>query len=72
MSESAHVTSLRRRLIAMIAIDAVCALVAVGAIVGFLSFHVSWMGGLFAVALVAGFGAQIWFFVGFARSRPPG
>jgi hypothetical protein len=71
MTEPSDVTGLRRRLIAMVAIDGVCALVAVIAIVGYLSFHVGWMGALFAAALVTGFGAQIWFIIGFVRSRPP-
>ena len=64
--------ALRRRLMTMIAIDAVCVLVAAVAIVGYLSFHVAWMGALFALALIAGFAAQIWLVLVFAKTRPPG
>jgi hypothetical protein len=30
------------------------------------------MGAGFAAAMIAGFAAQIWLVVGFARARPPG
>jgi hypothetical protein len=62
---------LRRRLMTMIAVNAVCVLVAVVAIVGYLSFHIAWMGALFAVALIAGFAAQIWLVLSVAKARPP-
>jgi hypothetical protein len=65
------VAVLRGRLMRMIAIDAVCLLVAMGAIVGYLSFHIGWMGWMFAVALIAGFAAQIWLVIDFMRARPP-
>ncbi len=55
----------------MLAIVAVCVLVALVAIVGYLSFHIAWMGGLFALAAIAGFAAQIWLVIDFARSKPP-
>ena len=71
MSEADAIAALRQRLMRMIAATAICVLVAVGAIVGYLSFHIAWMGGLFALAMLAGFGAQIWLVVDFARSRPP-
>jgi len=70
VSDAAQIVLLRKRLFRMIAVVAVCALVAAGAVVGYLSFHIAWMGALFAVATLAGFGAQIWLVVGFARARP--
>jgi hypothetical protein len=66
------VAGLRRRLILVLAIDAVCLLIAAGAIYGYLSAHIAWMGAAFAFAMIAGFAAQIWLVVSFARSRPPG
>jgi hypothetical protein len=68
VSDAAQVAALRRRLMAMIAMVAVCVLVAAGAVVGYLSFPIAWMGGLFAVAMIAGFAAQIWLVISFVRS----
>jgi hypothetical protein len=71
VSDAVQVAALRRRLMAMIAMVAACVLVAAGAIVGYLSFHIAWMGALFAVAMIAGFAAQIWLVLGVAKARPP-
>jgi len=71
VNDPAQVALLRRRLMRMIAIVSVCAIVAVGAIVGYLSFHIAWMGALFVLATLAGFAAQIWLVIDFARARPP-
>jgi hypothetical protein len=46
VNETAQVARLRRRLMWMIAIVAVCAVVAAGAVIGYLSFHIGWMGGV--------------------------
>ena len=62
-----EVAVLRRRLIIMAATVGVCAVVALGSIVGNLAFHVTWMLWTFALALLVGFGAQIWMIVGFVR-----
>lgn len=70
MSDAAHIALQRKRLMRMIAIDAVCVLIAIGAVIGYLSFRVAWMGGLFAAAVIAGFAAQIWLVVGLARTKP--
>lgn len=70
MSDAGQIALLRKRLMRMIAIVAVCALVAAGAVVGYLSFHIAWMGALFAVATLAGFGAQVWLIIDFAKARP--
>jgi len=58
----------RRRLMWMLAIDAACVLVAIGAVIGFLGFHIAWMGPLFALAVVGGFAAQIWLVLGLRRA----
>ena len=71
MSDPAGVAALRAKLIRTLAIVAVCVLVAIGAIVGYLSFHIAWMGPVFALATIAGFAAQIWLVIDFARTRPP-
>ena len=63
------VARLRRRLMIMIGFDAVCVLVAAGAIVGDLTFHIAWLGRVFAAALIAGFAAQFWLAAGLARRR---
>ena len=67
-----EVAILRGRMMRMIAIDAVCVLVAMAGIVGYLSFHIGWMGWLFGAAMVAGFAAQIWLVIDFMRAGPPG
>jgi len=71
VSDANQLAMLRRRLMRMIVMVVVCVLVAAGAVVGYLSFHIAWMGGLFAVAMIAGFAAQVWLVVDFARTRPP-
>ena len=57
----------RRRLMIMVGIDAVCVLVALASIVGDLSFHISWLAWLFAIAVIVGFGAQIWLIAGLRK-----
>lgn len=54
----------RRRLMIMLIADAVCVLVAIGAVIGFLSFHIVWLGAVFVAAVLAGFAAQIWLVLG--------
>lgn len=62
----------RRRLMLMLAIDAVCVMIAIAAMVAYLSFHIGWAGPVFAAAVIAGFGAQIWLVMGLraAASKP--
>ena len=69
MSDAVQVAALRRLLLVMVAVNAACVVVAVIGVVGYLSFHIAWMGGLFAVAMIAGFAAQIWLVISFARAR---
>ncbi len=57
----------RRRLIKMAAINAVCVVIAVACAIGYVSFHVVWLGALFAVAVIAGFAAQVWLVLGIRR-----
>ena len=51
----------------MVAVDAVCFLVALGAIIGNLSFHIGWLMWVFLAAMIAGFGAQGWLIMGLTR-----
>jgi hypothetical protein len=57
----------KRRLVRMIAVDAVCFMVAAAAIVGYVAGGVSILGPVFVAAIAAGVAAQIWFIVGAAR-----
>jgi hypothetical protein len=57
----------RRRLMWMVAVDAVCFLVALGAIIGNVYFHIAWLLWLFLAAMLAGFGAQGWLIMGLTR-----
>ena len=54
----------RRRLIRMLVIEALCVAVALASVIGFLSFHIPWLGALFVVAVLIGFSAQIWLVLG--------
>jgi hypothetical protein len=51
----------------MVGVDAVCVLVAAGAIIGDAGFHIGWLIWVFVAALLVGFGAQIWLVAGLAR-----
>lgn len=61
------VAAQRRRLVLMAAINAICVVIAIGGAVGFVSFHIAWMGAVFALAVIAGFAAQIWLVLGMKR-----
>ena len=61
------VAAQRRRLFIMVAIDGVCLLVAMGALVGDMGFHIHAMKWLFLAAVVAGFGAQGWLIAGLRK-----
>ena len=64
-----QVARLRRRLMIMVAIDALCVLVALVAMIGAWGFHVGWMLGLFVPAMLVGFGAQVWLVLGLIRNK---
>ena len=57
----------RRRLFIMVGIDAVCLLIAMGALVGDMGFHIHWMKWLFLAAVAAGFAAQAWLIAGLRK-----
>ena len=57
----------RRRLATMLAINALCVLIAAGAVVGVFAYHVQGLIWLFAAALVVGFSAHVWLVLGVAR-----
>jgi hypothetical protein len=61
------VAQVRKRLYAMLGVDVVCVLVAAAAAVGAFAYGVGWLQWVFFAALLAGFGAQIWFIAGFRR-----
>ena len=53
----------------MLAVDAVCALIAVGAAIGAFVMGMAWLQWVFVAALVAGSAVQIWFIAGFKRAK---
>jgi hypothetical protein len=59
----------RKRLTTMLVFDAVCVMVAIASIVGAFRFGMNWLVYVFVIALVAGFGAQIWFIAGFRKAK---
>jgi hypothetical protein len=65
---SADVAVLKRRLMVMLALDAVCLVMAIAAAVGAFFYGIAWLQWVFAAALAGGFGAQIWFIAGFRRA----
>lgn len=71
MSESppVNVAVQRRRLIIMLLINAICLIVAVGALIGFVTFHIAWLGAVLILALLVGFGAHFWLAFGLSRKR---
>ena len=58
----------KKRLTAMLAIDAVCFVLAGVAIYGAVSLGYGWAKPVFILAIVAGLGAQIWFILGWMRA----
>lgn len=58
----------KKRLTAMLAIDAVCFVLAGAAIVGHVAMGIGWLLPAFLVLVAAGLGAQIWFVLGWMRA----
>ena len=58
----------KKRLTAMLAIDAVCFLLAGAGIVGHVAMGIGWLLPAFLVLVAAGLGAQIWFVLGWMRA----
>jgi hypothetical protein len=58
----------KKRLTAMLAIDAVCFVLAGAAIIGHVALRIGWLLPAFLVLVAAGLGAQIWFVLGWMRA----
>ena len=58
----------KRRMMIMLAIDAVAFVVAIGAAIGAFGFKIEWLTFVFLIALLIGFAAQFWFIAGVRRS----
>jgi hypothetical protein len=63
------VATAKKRMAVMVAVDVVCVLAAIVSITLAFKLQQSWLLGVFAAALLVGFGAQIWFIAGFARAK---
>lgn len=62
------VRAAKRRLAVMGVVNVVAVLAAMGALVGYFRFHLDWALGVFAVLMLVGVGAQIWFIAGLRRA----
>ena len=62
------VDAAKKRLVTMLAIDGVCMLIAIAAAVGAFAFGQAWLQWVFGLAVIAGFGAQIWFIAALRRA----
>ena len=60
--------SAKQRFMIMVGVDTLCVMIALGAIIGDLRFHLGWALPAFAVAILIGFAVQIWFIVGLAKA----
>lgn len=58
---SLDVASAKRRFAVMGVVNGVSLMAALGGALGYFRFHFDWALAVFAAALLAGFGAQIWF-----------
>jgi hypothetical protein len=63
------VRAAKRRLSTMIFVNAAALGFGVAALIGYFRFHLGWALAAFAVLMVIGVGAQIWFIAGVARAR---
>ncbi|MDR3509938.1 MAG: hypothetical protein P4L64_18780 [Caulobacteraceae bacterium] len=59
----------RRRLIVMLLINVICLILAAGALIGFVTFHIAWLGAVLILALLVGFAAHFWLALGLSRKR---
>ena len=57
----------KKRLTTMAVINVVCVVIALVSIVVHFQFALDWALAVFVVALLVGFGSQIWFIAGFRR-----
>jgi hypothetical protein len=60
---------MKKRLFAMLAVDAICAVIAVAAAIGVFSAGIAWLQWVLVAALLAGFAAQIWFIAGLRPAK---
>jgi hypothetical protein len=58
----------KKRLVTMLAINGVCMVVAIAAAVGAFGYGIAALIWLFGLAVVTGFGAQIWFIAALRRA----
>ena len=63
------VAAQRRRLVITLAVNGVCAIIALAALIASFAFHATGAMIFFGFALAGGFGTQIWLIWGFARIK---
>ena len=59
----------KKRLMIMLTVSVLSGVVAIGAMFGAITLRQDWLLAVFALALVVGFGGQIWFIVGLGRTK---
>ncbi len=57
----------KKRMVTMFVITGLCLFFAIVAFVGSIKFQSNWLMAAFFMLLIAGFGAQIWFVLGFIK-----
>lgn len=65
---SVDLKAAKRRLAVMGVINAFAVLAAAAALVGYFRYDLTWALGAFVVAMLVGFGAQIWFIAALRRA----
>lgn len=65
---SADANAQKKRLTAMLVINAVCLVLAGVAIYGAVSLRIDWLRLVFLGAIVAGLGSHVWFILGWMRA----
>jgi hypothetical protein len=65
---SVDIRAAKRRLAVMGVINVIAVLAAAAALVGYFRFNLTWALGAFVVAMLVGFGAQIWFIAALKRA----
>lgn len=66
------IAAAKGRLVTMVAVDAVCAVIAAGAVYGAFVLGVDWAIYLVIAAVAVGLAAQIWFVVGLRATKEEG
>jgi hypothetical protein len=65
---SVDIRAAKRRLAVMGVINVIAVLAAAASLVGYFRFNLTWALGAFVVAMLVGFGAQIWFIAALKRA----